>query len=303
MNSQAIQKGYDYILDDETGNFKAISRSTGEITEAVQHILPYGTICYTPESQRLYKERKEQEQNHNIRRLKEEELGNFYFTSRKEDFADISPESLTRLIYLNTFMAHGNRVMLTERTPMHRRDLSKILKLSKATITRFWKEVNPKYIKETDEGLMLSNDVIFRRGAVTKGNSYQRMYIKGIRNLYELTDISNHKYLGYLFRLLPFINIEYNLICSNPFEKELERVELISIADFCNMIGYDIAHISKLMKIYHDIQFDVGGRLERFCSFAYDGMRKKNAKILVNPHILYCGSDYTKVEVLGAFCK
>lgn len=303
MKSQTIQNGYDYILDDETGTFKAISRSTGEITEAVQHILPYGTKCYTPESQRLYKERKEQERKHNIRRLKEKELGNFYFTSRKEDFTDISPESLTRLIYLNTFIAYGNRVMLTERTPMHHRDLSGVLKLSKATITRFWKEVSPKYIKETDEGLILSNDVIFRRGAIKEGDSYQRMYIKGIRSLYESTDKCNHKYLGFLFRLLPFVNIEYNVVCSNPFEKDLERVELISIADFCNMIGYDKAHINKLIRIYQNIKFDIGEKLERFCSFTYDGISRQNAKIFINPHILYCGSDYTKVEVLGAFCK
>lgn len=299
-------QGYEYIADENTGKTMAVRRATGEITEAVQCCLPVGTISYTPESQELYKERKEREQRNELRRAMNNPLGNFYFIPISEQFANIPPETVTRLIYLNTFVGYDNKLMLTERTPMKRKDLAKILNVSKSTISRFWKEVSPAYITESDSGLIFSNNIIFKRGSIktTKGYvQYQKFYINGIRKLYEATERNNHRQLGYLFKLLPFINLEYNMLCYNPLETAIEKIELISIADFCKMIGYDIAHLNKLMYIYRSIQFDVGGRYERFCAITYDGVNKNNAKIFVNPHILYCGSDYNRVEILGAFCK
>lgn len=196
--------------------------------------------------------------------------------------------------------------MLSERTPMKRKDLCEVLHLSKSTVWRFLQEVCPAYIYEQDSGLIFSNSIIFKRGKIKPTQEYiryQKFYINGIRRLYEATERSNHRQLGYLFKLLPFINIEYNLLCYNPLETDIEKLELISIADFCNMIGYDIAHLNKLLFIYRNILFDVGGRRERFCAITYDGVNRNNAKICINPHILYSGSDYNKVEILGAFYK
>lgn len=284
----------------------AVRRSTGEITQAVQCCLPVGTISYTPESQEIYRERQEREQRSELRRLINNPLGNFYFVPISEQFSNIAPETVTRLIYLNTFIGYDNRLMLTERTPMKRKDLEGVLSLSKSTVWRFWQEVCPTYIKEQDNGLMFSNNIIFKRGKIKHTKEYiryQKFYIKGIRRLYKTTERNNHRQLGYLFKLLPFINIEYNLLCYNPLETDIEKLELISIADFCKMIGYDIAHLSKLLYIYRNILFDIDGRRERFCAITYDGVNKSNAKICINPHILYSGSDYNKVEILGAFYK
>lgn len=299
-------QGYEYIADESTGKTMAVRRSTGEISEAVNITVPYGSIIYTPESQEQYKERKEQERRNELRRLTGKPLGSFYFVPVSERFANIAPETVTRLIYLNTFAGYDNKLMLTKRTAMKRKDLAGVLNVSKSTVSRFWKEVSPAYITESDSGLIFSNNIIFKRGSIKTSKEYvqyQKFYINGIRTLYEATERSNHRQLGYLFKLLPFINLEYNMLCYNPLETAIEKIELISIADFCKMIGYDIAHLNKLMYIYRSIQFEIGGRYERFCAITYDGVNKNNAKIFVNPHILYCGSDYNKVEILGAFCK
>lgn len=299
-------QGYEYIADESTGKTMVVRRSTGEISEAVNITVPYGSIIYTPESQERYKERKDQERRNELRRLTGKPLGSFYFVPASERFANIAPETVTRLIYLNTFVRYDNKLMLTERTAMKRKDLAEVLNVSKSTVSRFWKEVSPAYITESDSGLIFTNNIIFKRGYIKTAKEfvqYQKFYIRGIRKLYEATERNNHRQLGYLFKLLPFINLEYNMLCYNPSETAIEKIELISIADFCKMIGYDIAHLNKLMYIYRSIQFEVGGRYERFCAITYDGVNKNNAKIFINPHILYCGSDYNRVEILGAFCK
>lgn len=306
MKGDGILVGYDYIFNEETGKYDAINRATGEVTPAVIHLLPAGTLCYTPESQERYKKRKAEERKEKFRRLKNNELGKFFFTPISESFNGLTPETVTRLIYLNTFIGYDNKLKLTERTPMKYKDIQDVLKTSKSTTLRFWKEVTPKYLGTDSEGNVISNCNIFKKGVIKDGEkvvSCQRLYIEGIRRLYEAVELRNHRQLGFFFKLLPFINIEYNLICRNPHETDLERIELISMEEFCAFIGYDIAHVSKLINIYSCIRFNVGGRMEKFCAITCNGNNRQSARIFINPHILYCGSDYTKVEVLGAFCR
>lgn len=300
-------KGYEYHTDSVTGQTTAVRRSTGEIEEAFWGCFPVGTKIYTPESQEAYREHKERERRRSIRRLQSKDLGNFFFVLSDERFDGIAPETVTRLIYLNTFLGWSdNRVMLSQRTPMRRKDLARVLRVSNATISRFWREVSPRYMIETEDGLIFTNEYLFKRGRLKQTGEYsryQKIYIKGIRKLYEATDKRNHRQLGYLFKLLPFINIEFNLVCFNPLETNLEKVELLSVSEFCTLIDFDVKHFNKLFAIYRDVCFDVNGRQERFCAITYDGINKSDAKICINPHILYSGSDYNRVEILGAFCR
>ncbi len=299
-------KGYEYIVD-AFGGTKAVQRSTGEITETVWVCVPIGSQIRTPENivaQSGYLKLKEQNE---LRRLSNKDLGKFFFISNDEDFDDLLPQTVTRLIYLNTYTHFGdNKLMLTERTLMKRKDLAKILGVSKAVVTKFWQAVSPKYIQEQDDGLIFTNtDIFIKRKLSQRGkyNPYQKFYINGIRTLYKATNISNHKHLGYIFKMLPFINLEYNVLCKNPMEKDLDKIELLSLVEFCNIIGYNISQLNRLLNIYNSIKFNVNGKQENFCAFTYDGLDRKKSRIFVNPHILYNGTNYSQVKVLGAFCK
>ena len=281
---------------------KAVSLTTGEVRETFQCCLPEGTVVFTPERQEAYRKWKEEELKKERRRSANKPLGDFFFVTVSEQFTDIAPETVTRLVYLITFIGYDNLLMLTQRTPMRRKDLAKALNLSESTITRFWKEVIPKYITETADGLLLANDSIFKRGCI-RGIQYRKFYINGIKNLYEEVQRNKHRQIGYFFKLLPYINIEYNLLCYNPWETDIKRLELMSIVEFCELIGYNIVHLNDLMYAYRNIRFTVNDSTERFCTITYKGIHNNNAQIFINPRILYCGSDYEVVENLGGFCK
>ena len=283
----------------------AVNRNTGEVTETDTTNAPKGTIYYTPEQQKAYKQRKQNEQESYFRRKNNKPLGDFIFIPLNENFSGVSPESVTRLIYLNTFTNYNdNSLMLTQRTPMRYKDLSSVLNVSKSTVTRFWNEVCPHYLTMKGDNLIFTNKDIFKKGYLKRKKEYtdyQKFYIDGIRKLYKSTSKNNHKHLGYLFKLLPYVNLEYNLICYNPKEKSLNNIELMSMKGFCKQIKYDVTHLNRLLSIYHNIYFNVDGHRERFCTMVYDGIEKQNAKIFINPHIFYCGSNYEQVKILGAF--
>lgn len=292
---------YDYLKTKQ--GLKAVNRSTGEVTDAVERKFPVGSTVITPERKKAYNQYTAKNET---KRVINSVLGHFFFIPRDEDFADLLPQTVTRLIYLNTFIDYDtNRLMLSQRTPMRRADLVEVLGISKAAVSQFWKTTSPKYIKETEDGLMFTNRNVFVKRKLQKNtyNPMMKFYINGIRTLYRSTDISNHKHLGYVFKMLPFVNTEYNILCHNPDESDLHSIRSLSFGEFCESIGFDVSHLDRLLKIYKNLRFDVNGEQERFAAFTYDGFNKGDMQIFVNPRIMYNGSDFNKVEVLGVFCK
>ena len=107
-----------------------------------------------------------------------------------------------------------------------------------------------------------------------------------------------------MFQLIPFINREWNVVCENPFEADLDNVQLVTMKDFCAYIGYkDTSSISKLKKIYDALEFDVNGKKQRFCALTYTGLDSGTARICINPEVFYVGSNKGRVDVLKLFFK
>lgn len=287
------------------GNSQAVNITTGELVETETKEVPIGSRITTPAQREQYKEFLKQEEKRKLRRAVLKELGDFYFLFVNNIFTDVSPESAVRLTVLYTFLNYDGNLMLTQRQLMRKSNIAEVLHLSKATAFRFWKEVSPRYIEEIDNKLVLKDNIAFR-GKFTKEHKFkqhQQIYINSVRNLYYATTSRRHKYLGNIFKLLPFINLEYNIICKNPFETDPDKIEPLTISELCNEFGFGVSNFHRLIDAYYSITFEVDDHKERFTAFIYEGKDKSKMKVYVNPHILYVGSDYRKVDGLGISFK
>lgn len=285
---------------------KVVNMNTGEVSDAVPMLIPTGSKVITPDQLEVIEKKKEKDGVRRLRKMNNSELAGrmgFYFIPNSADFKGLSSATVTRLIYLNTFLDYDNGLLIKGGRNIRKRDLADVLKLSRNTVNSFWDEVNPFYLSQTEDGTLTTNPNIFKRGKLQRQSEfYRRLYNKGVRTLYEKA----HKksiHLGYLFQMLPYINIEYNMLCKNPLEENLDDIEVLTVKEFCRLIGYDYNQISRLANIYKHITFDIKGKQERFCSFVTDGLDLANGQIFVNPRILYSGTDYVKVQVLGKFCQ
>ena len=297
---EACSKIYDYGYNND-GQRIAVDRRTGEVIPAQEVVVPQGAKVYTEDQLaaiRAFYAKKDAKKN---RKALLNELGYFYFILRENQLDKLSAETAARLIYLCTFLSPDNYFMWTQRTHIRKCDLEFVLRISRGTKYNFWEEVSGKYIAEDEKGLKLVNSEIIRGAINGNGNSYQKLFVTGIRNLYEKTKPTYHKHLGYIYKLLPFINLEYNVICWNPLEQDSKLVNPMTVQEFCKNIGYDAHDFSKLKKIYDSITFTVDDHQEYFLSYVTNGEDKQ--QFFVNPHILYCGTDYKQVEVLGIFQK
>ena len=263
--------------------------------------VPLGSIIITPADQRRNQPNKELEEEKKRRRVANTPLGRYYFfVPVDERFVGIKPETVTKLIYLITFLGYDGVLMRTRRRQMKIQDLHDVLGVSKATVTRFWGEVSPKYLYQNDEGAVCVNASIFIRQKMKRKQytAYQKFYVDGVRTLYKAVPVSAHRRLGHLFQLLPYINMEYNVLCWPECveEKDPEKIRLLSIAEFCRLIGYDVRHFNELASGYREARFQAESHTEHFCVFRYERIEQKTAKIIVSPYVMYNGSDYRMVS-------
>lgn len=295
-------QGYETITDPNTGEKRMFKRSTGEVVESVNVDIPVGSYVSTPEDIEERERIRAQQRDYFKQKEYDNQLGKFSFVAASQRFSDISPQTVARLVYLSTYIGYkSEELYITQRTPLKRCDIYKVLKLSERTSDRFWEEVHPKYLRINDNGVICINTDLFCYGRLFKNDYfYQKLRIEAVRKLYRSVPKSRHQELGYIFQMLPFINIEYNILCYNIFETDLQNIQCLTVKDFCKEIGFDYSTASRLIKRYSRICFDVNGEQEPFCAFVYAA---GETKIFVNPHILYSGKDYHRVEVLGAFCK
>lgn len=298
--------GYEYFTN-EDGNTMAVNLKTGEITEARQAILPVGSWIMTPEDIAAHDERKRQQREFFLQKQVMEQLGKFCFLAINSSLNSLSPASVARLIYLSSYLRYGTDCLyITQRTPMTVSNLPEVMGLSYTTVYRFLKDVCPSYLSVDENDNLHINTTVFRRGALSKKDglgAYQKVYIEAIRSLYRATPISNHKQLGYIFLMLPYINIQYNVLCKNPYEPDIANIEPLTVRDFCELIGHSYATVARLRDTYSRIRFMVNGQQELFCAFVYDGNSLDDARIFVNPHVFYSGTNPTQVEILGHFCQ
>ena len=314
MNTTIIQPGYELTGDG------LISQSTGEVKEAntVTIVCEEGSFITfrTPEQMEKNRKAKEERIMRDIMwggKKKEQ----FVFVDAHIGFDGVSPAMVTRLIYLSTFAGYKSELgkncpkekqeygnpLIRNGIHLQKKDLAGVLRLSERNAAYFMKEVCPNFIHEDAEGFLYLDSNSFVRGGLKRKSfkQYQQIYSNGVRRLYEAANGKHHKQLGYIFLLVPFINIEHNLLCYNPDEKDMEKIVPMSPKEFCEAVGFSYSNLSRLMGIYHSIMFDVNGRKEHFLKLICDYNGQDNGKIIINPGVIYAGSALNRLEIAKLF--
>ena len=297
--------GYNYIHDAETGQTLAVDKDTGEALPTTLFCVPVGSGIVTPQNERRNAERKRRCGAYSEGIARAEKLGKFNFVSIDANFSALSPADLAKLIYLSTYLEYGSGDLCSRsKRRLTANDLPNKLGISRAQANRFL-YASKSYLIIDEDGYLSLDNRTFIFGALRQNSDraiYQKLYRDSVRKLYKATPVSKHKQLGYVFQMLPYINKEYNILCSNIYETELSEIDAMTVSEFCEIIGYSKANASRLVKEYSKITFPVEGRQEHFCAFVYSGGSANDMRIYVNPHILYNGSNAHLIEILSVFC-
>lgn len=211
----------------------------------------------------------------------------------------ITPDQLTKLIYISTFIDYDNKLKVNS-IAMRKIDMQKILDISERTFKSFWHAItSADILRVGDDGGLYLNDSIFMKGKIKRktipSDEYKiRLYKNSIQKLYKQSKVTEHKFLSYLFQAIPYINIDYNIISHNPQERDLSLVQPMQMTDYCTLVGYDPENARKLKTKMKSLT--INGRYVFSFVDNNDGLF-----CYVNPYVCYAGNKWDEVKVLGKF--
>lgn len=163
--------------------------------------------------------------------------GHFYFNFYNQLLDKLQPQYLVRFIYLCCYMNYENILVINKSTrqyPIYEEDLQSILRLSRSEYYNTKKEfTNFNLIIFNEDKTISINNTYCKKGDIMKKNKSEkvRMFENGIKDIYENSKPSEHKALGLLFEILPKINLRWNVVCHNPEEEMLEKIQPYSLKD------------------------------------------------------------------------
>lgn len=235
-------------------------------------------------------------------------LGAFNFTHYSETLklmetegAEVDSAFIFRFIYLTTFMdfdnvlRYGAKFRGKDKLIMEVKDLGEVMGLSRNHVTKFkQKLIDLKLISIDDEtGTMTVNTKYCHKGKLKnslKGSSI-RVFEEGVKELYRASNSKEHKKLGLFIQLLPYLNVQHNVLCKNTEETNPAEIKPLTIQDICRVLGYNVKNARRIEKDL--ISITVGGKplmMLHWHNFAY--------MYSINPRIFYKGNDIESLQSL-----
>ena len=210
---------------------------------------------------------------------------------------NISPATFTRLLYLSTYIDKDNRI------DVPRDSIRLLLGLSDRTYHRFIKEViDNNLLIDKDNEYYVNDSFVVKNVPVTANKlidkKYMRAYNDIIRDLYKSHHVSEHVKIAYLYWMIPFVSIKYNVLCHNPQETNLNLIQPMKIKEYCSLIGYSCDNYrrfkAEMLKLTTRKSFVVSFIDNSYGSFCF-----------INPKVFYGGhlNDTRYITVLTNFKK
>ena len=221
----------------------------------------------------------------------------------------IDKANVSRIIYLATYSDYNQKGLLvtrnrnekgqfTDNKPMTRKQIQTVLKLKEATFKKFIKNMKENNLLFEVDKAYFVNTKYFIKGEIENidkaSQSYCRLFVDTIRELYDGCSPTRHKVLANVYQLIPFVHYSNNLICHNPcdLEDKAKPMTLKEIGALLN-IEDNKGHLKRLVRDLSDFTINVNDK--EYKLFAYVVMENTDF-YFINPYIVYSGNDVKKLR-------
>lgn len=226
----------------------------------------------------------------------------------------LKPATLTRLMVLATYIGKEGYLSV-KGTPMNRGLMQRTLRMVPAELSGFIKELAGCDILREIDGLFYLNPDFFRSGKFPRqemrsilknAQSISKLYKTAVRELFrEAYGKTSLYHLSYLFRVMPYVNRRYNVVCRNPEETNASKIEPLTVGDLAELVGRGRKHAGEFKEALSDpIFFIPDGRSKDglyravyYVSNGHDDVASQG--MYINPHVYYAGDRWADVAALS----
>jgi len=229
------------------------------------------------------------------------------YTPGYELLSSLSLSSTPKAVYLSTFMTYKNFLTFDNNKAVHAADLSELLSISASSARSFREELSNSKEASFRDNIIFLSKTSFRKGNMTaknaaalaqKGLFFTKLYVGPTRQLYERA-AGKHKQLGYLFKCIPFLHRKYNVLCHDPWEDDITKIEPLSPEELCMYFDYTIANHRRFTEMLTAPTFSVGGYEQKACVYAKVPQIQEPG-FFFNPRLCYADIIPDSVEALDS---
>lgn len=147
----------------------------------------------------------------------------------------VSDKHCGYLLYLQCFVNYDATIENPNKTAMSKDDIRTTLDVSRPTVNEFLDAMIENRIIYEAAGNYRINPRYHFQGKTD--NIYViKAFVAKVKELY--SDVSA-KDLGFVYKLLPFVHLETNTICANPYERDVENTIAMTKEDIATITGVD----------------------------------------------------------------
>lgn len=221
---------------------------------------------------------------------------NFFFLSfNKVLELDLEKQMVIRLLRLCCDLDYDNVVRKNQLTmlKMTNKEVGEILNLQERETKKTMSYIKQRGLIKMNENKEIKvNDDFVVKGKLQTSNKkqtmkdgYVRIFEDGFKELYDNCNPRDHKKLFFFIQILPYVNIYYNILCLNPLESDLNKIEILTWNELMKILKIESAQaswrikqnlLSLKIKEKHVIMIITQG---------------KNQGVTINPRIYYKGNN------------
>lgn len=207
----------------------------------------------------------------------------------KELIPKLSNVHLGYLLKLQCYMEFGTGVLIGEdgKGMTKKIEIQSALNISKDVNKRFSKALEDNGVLEKVNGKYRVNPAYHFRGKIK-----EEMVIKLFTTtLKQLCEVLKPAEIGFLYKLLPYIHYETNMICFDPNVIEPYDIEFLNVKAIAQLIGMEEKKVSTLLTKLRKASIVAEVRREN----------KKNIFFVLNPYVFYRKSGFPDDTLRGMF--
>lgn len=230
----------------------------------------------------------------------------FYRPSDERYYPLNSGQELTRLLLLGQHLREDGVLARNRVRPLPRSQVIRMLSSTTSvgrSLLRKW--CSQGVLQECEEGFRV-NPSLMQRGPTNRQEERERVkqcirkmrvYNQSVSSLVELNGTAKCKSLSYLFQVMPMVNREYNILCDNPYETELEKIVPLSLAEITKRLHYYTEATAKVKQYLTEPEFMSSGVRQR--AAAYTPLL--GGSFIINPKLYYAGSSWAEAAGIADF--
>ena len=230
----------------------------------------------------------------------------FYRPSDERYYPLDSGQELTRLLLLGQHLREDGVLARNRVRPLPRSQVIRMLSSTTSvgrSLLRKW--CSQGVLQECEEGFRV-NPSLMQRGPTNRQEVRERVkqcvrkmrvYNQSVSSLVDLNGTAKCKSLSYLFQVMPMVNREYNILCDNPYETELEKIVPLSLAEITKRLHYYTEATAKVKQYLTEPEFMSSGVRQR--AAAYTPLL--GGSFIINPKLYYAGSSWAEAAGIADF--